>query len=67
VPADPGITTTSLGEHFTGFRGAVAVAGRLVAQDVEPVALTTLYPATQDIRGRRSLDPTVSVTSAATR
>jgi NAD(P)-dependent dehydrogenase (short-subunit alcohol dehydrogenase family) len=57
VSAHPGIARTNLGDHLTGFRGAVAVVGRLVAQDVEHGALPTLYAATQDIPGTSFVGP----------
>jgi NAD(P)-dependent dehydrogenase (short-subunit alcohol dehydrogenase family) len=57
VSAHPGIARRNLGDHLTGFRGAVAVVGRLVAQDVEHGALPTLYAATQDIPGTSFVGP----------
>jgi len=57
VSAHPGIARTNLGDHLTGFRGAIATVGRLFAQDVEHGALPTLYAATQDIPGNSFVGP----------
>jgi NAD(P)-dependent dehydrogenase (short-subunit alcohol dehydrogenase family) len=57
VSAHPGIARTNLGAHLSGFRGAVAVAGRIIAQDVEHGGLPTLYAATQDIPGNSFVGP----------
>jgi NAD(P)-dependent dehydrogenase (short-subunit alcohol dehydrogenase family) len=57
VSAHPGIARTNLGAHLRGFRGAVAVAGRIIAQDVEHGALPTLYAATEDIPGNSCVGP----------
>jgi NAD(P)-dependent dehydrogenase (short-subunit alcohol dehydrogenase family) len=57
VSAHPGIAKTNLGAHLTGFRGAAAVVGRVMAQDVEHGALPTLYAATQDIPGNSFVGP----------
>jgi NAD(P)-dependent dehydrogenase (short-subunit alcohol dehydrogenase family) len=57
VSAHPGIARTNLGAHLTGFRGALATVGRLIAQDVEHGALPTLYAATQDIAGNSLVAP----------
>jgi hypothetical protein len=47
----------NLGAHLSGFRGALAAAGRIIAQDVEHGALPTLYAATQDIPGNSFVGP----------
>jgi hypothetical protein len=57
VSAHPGIAKTNLGAHLTGFRGAAAIVGRVLAQDVEHGALPTLYAATQDIPGNSFVGP----------
>ena len=57
MSAHPGIARTNLGAHLSGFRGALAVAGRIIAQDVEHGALPTLYAATQDIPGNSFVGP----------
>jgi NAD(P)-dependent dehydrogenase (short-subunit alcohol dehydrogenase family) len=57
VSAHPGIAKTNLGAHLTGFRGAAAIVGRVMAQDVEHGALPTLYAATQDIPGNSFVGP----------
>jgi NAD(P)-dependent dehydrogenase (short-subunit alcohol dehydrogenase family) len=57
VSAHPGITRTNLGAHLTGFRGALAAAGGVIAQDVEHGALPTLYAATQEIPGNSFVAP----------
>jgi hypothetical protein len=58
VSAHPGIAKTSLGDHLSGFRGAVAATAlRLMAQDAEHGALPTLYAATQDIPGNAFIGP----------
>jgi NAD(P)-dependent dehydrogenase (short-subunit alcohol dehydrogenase family) len=58
VSAHPGIATTNLGAHLSGFRGALAGIGtRFLAQDAEHGALPTLYAATQDIPGNTFVGP----------
>jgi NAD(P)-dependent dehydrogenase (short-subunit alcohol dehydrogenase family) len=58
VSAHPGIATTNLGAHLSGFRGALAGFGtRVLAQDAEHGALPTLYAATQDIPGNTFAGP----------
>jgi NAD(P)-dependent dehydrogenase (short-subunit alcohol dehydrogenase family) len=57
VSAHPGIARTNLGAHLTGFRGALAAVGGVIAQDVEHGALPTLYAATQEIPGNSFVGP----------
>jgi NAD(P)-dependent dehydrogenase (short-subunit alcohol dehydrogenase family) len=58
VSAHPGIATTNLGAHLSGFRGALAGIGtRFLAQDAEHGALPTLYAATEDIPGNTFVGP----------
>lgn len=58
VSAHPGIASTNLGSHLSGFRGVMAQAGMAVmAQDSEHGALPTLYASTHDIPGNSYVGP----------
>ena len=58
VSAHPGVASTNLGSHLSGFRGTMAQIGiRVIAQDPEHGAFPTLYAATQDIPGNTYIGP----------